>query len=136
MTKRRIKIDYDLLSPVEIYQLVLAGKIKKFPDRFWSEPDATENAVEILRYLLENILQWGTETIKKNYSEKLFTEYKLARMLNFLFNGSPFLALNTVYPNQFKEWELQHVPTNFWNKETAIQATKWMIEEKLKWDQN
>ena len=53
-------------------------------------------------------------------------------MLQFCFNGSPYQALNTTYPNKFKEWEFKNVPINFWNKEKGIEATKWLIEEKLK----
>ena len=48
----------------------------------------------------------------------------------------PFQFLNSnigVYPNQFKVWELQYVPKNFWNQDTGIQTTKWLIEEKLRW---
>jgi len=133
MTKHRIKIDYNLLSPVEIYQLILAGKIKRFPHRFWSEPDATENAIEILRFLFESILEWSHEDIKRCYDKKLFSEYKLQGLLKYIFNDRLFQALNSVYPNQFKEWELKSTPKNFWNEETAIQATKWLIEEKLRW---
>ena len=50
-----------------------------------------------------------------------------------MFNDSPFHALNAAYPNQFKEWELKFVPDKFWNKDTGIRATKWLIEERLKW---
>ena len=45
-------------------------------------------------------------------------------------------AINAAYPNQFKEWELKNTPGNFWNEETGIQATRWLIEEKLKWNNN
>ena len=72
--KKRTKIDCDLLSPVEIYQLVLTGKLKTFPSGSWTEPDAMENAVEILRYLFETILKWSFEDIKRNCSVKLFIE--------------------------------------------------------------
>ena len=57
-------------------------------------------------------------------------------MFSRVFNDSPFQALNAVYPNQFKEWELKFVPNKFWNKDTGIRATKWLIEEKLKWNED
>jgi hypothetical protein len=136
MKKRRTKINCDLLSPVEIFKLVLTEKLEKFPNRFWSNSDAIENAVEILRYLFESILQWSSEDIKKNCSKSLFKEYKLQTMFHGVFHGSPFRILNAAYPNQFKEWELKITPNNFWNEETGIKATKWLIEEKLKWTGN
>lgn len=85
MQKRRTKINYNLLSPVEIFKLVLAGEIKKFPNGFWSNPNGEENAVEILRYLFESILQWTSEDIKKYYNQQLFIEYKLYGMLAHAF---------------------------------------------------
>lgn len=136
MKKRRTKINYDLLSPVKIYQLVLTGKLKKFPNGFWSNSNGIEYAIEISRYLFESILQWSSEDIKKHYSFHIFVKNKLAGLLNIVFKGSPFEALNAAYPNQFKVWELNNTPMNFWNEETGVQATKWLIEEKLKWTEN
>ena len=46
------------------------------------------NAVIILRYLFESILQWTPEDIRKNYSQQLFTEYKLKGMFTHVFNDS------------------------------------------------
>ena len=53
-------------------------------------------------------------------------------MLNTCFNNSPYQAINTSYPNKFKEWEFKLVPKNFWTKEKGIEATRWLVEEKLK----
>ena len=53
-----------------------------------------------------------------------------------IYNGSVWQAINAAYPGQFREWELKNVPGNFWNEETGIQATRWLIEEKLKWNNN
>ena len=53
-------------------------------------------------------------------------------MLKKCYNGSPYQAINTAYPNKFKEWEFSIVPRNFWTKEKGIEATRWLIEEKLK----
>ena len=32
--------------------------------------------------------------------------------------------------------ELELVPNKFWNEKTGIRATKWLIEEKLKWNED
>ena len=55
-------------------------------------------------------------------------------MLTNLFNGSPYLAIENAYPGKFKPWELPSVHKKIWNLETAREATIWLIEEKLKWD--
>ena len=49
-------------------------------------------------------------------------------MLNTCFNNSPYQAINTAYPNKFKEWEFNLVPKNFWTTEKGAEATRWLIE--------
>ncbi|WP_195469757.1 hypothetical protein [Clostridium sp. D43t1_170807_H7] len=46
--------------------------------------------------------------------------------------NSPYLAINSVYINKYKEWEFKVVPKNFWRKEKSIEAIKWLIEEKIR----
>ena len=53
-------------------------------------------------------------------------------MLDICFNDSPYQAINTAYPNKYKEWEFKQVPQGFWSKEKGIEATKWLVEDKLK----
>ena len=53
-------------------------------------------------------------------------------MLLLCFNNSPYDALNSVYPNKFKLWELKKINKGIWNKEMGKEAVKWLIEEKLK----
>lgn len=46
---------------------------------------------------------------------------------------SAFKTLNSACPNKFKPWELKQVPNSYWTLERGLEATKWPIEEKLKW---
>ena len=80
MQKNQTKIDCGLLSPVEVYQLILVGKLKRFPNGFWCEPDGEENAGEILQYLFESLLQWSFQDIKQKIYFKIFNDYKLQGM--------------------------------------------------------
>lgn len=48
------------------------------------------------------------------------------------FNSSLFNAVNYVYLDRFKPWELNRVPSGSWTKENCIKATRWLIEDKLK----
>ena len=57
-------------------------------------------------------------------------------MISHIYKTNVWQAINTAYPNRFKEWELTRTSKHFWNQETAIQAIKWLIEEKLKWTKN
>lgn len=122
------------LSAVEIYKLVLDETLKTFPHYFWDEPDGTKNASEITKYLLEERLKWNDDDIKTNFNINIFRSNKLAGMMK-MFDGSPFKALDNVYPKKFKIWELKKsiVPRSYWNKKTIAKATKWLFKEKLKW---
>ena len=129
------KKKYDLLNmeAVEIYKLVLSGAIIRFPKGFWMQPEAKQNAIKITKYLLENVLQYTDDDIKTKVDGYTFNNNKLNSMLNKIYNGSPYECINSVYPDKFKQWELSNGPKNFWNKETTKEATKWLLEEKLKY---
>jgi hypothetical protein len=113
--------------------MVLKGDLKNFPHSFWTYEDAKKNAVDITKYLIEEILCWSHEDIKSNLDQKTFLSNKLCTMLLKVYGGSPFQVINSVYPNRFKPWELKQVPNSYWTSEKGIQATKWLIEEELKW---
>ncbi|TKH90197.1 DUF4046 domain-containing protein, partial [Bacillus cereus] len=116
----------------DIYQEILDGKRANFPYYIWSEDDNKQFARRVTKYLIEVILNWSTEEIKNGWSGKIIKKYKLYGMVTLVYNASPYAMLNDLYPNRFKEWELKYTPTNFWTKETAIEALRWTIEEKEK----
>lgn len=123
------------MDAVEVYQEVLRGKyIESFPRGFWKRSDASENAKKITRYLIEDRLKWNENDIKKNININIFKSNSLTGMISKYFNASPFKAIDNAYPGRFKPWELKSVSKNYWNKDTAKEATIWMVEEKLKWN--
>lgn len=101
--KKKIKSDYDRLSAIEVYKLVLSGKLKKFPNRTWNQPDSVDYGASILRYLIEDILKWTDDDIRNSYSYKTLRDNRLWGLLTEVFERSPFKALNTAYPGRFKE---------------------------------
>ena len=56
-------------------------------------------------------------------------------MLNAIFTKSPYAAINNAYLEKYKPWQFANVPKSYWTKETAAEATRWLIEEKLKWSE-
>ena len=121
-------------SPYFAIENAYPGKFKswefsKVPKNFWN----METAKEATMWLIEEKLKWSDEDVRRNLSQNTFKENSLCGMLDVLFNGSPYLAIDNAYPGKFKPWELPSVPKKFWNLETAKEATIWLIEEKLKW---
>ena len=120
---------------VQIYQEVLDGKRNRFPRDFWVEDEIANfsYSASITRYLIEEILKWNDEKIKSDICCNIFFKHKLKGMMCTIFNDSVFAALDNAYPGKFKQWELSCTPRNFWNLETAKQATIWLFKEHLKW---
>ena len=132
-------MDYEIRYPtiddidiIEMYKEILKGTRKIFVKGVWQRPDAIPNAIKVTKWLIEEKLKLTDEEIKEQLSVNLFRDNSLCGMLRSCFDDSPYKVINSTYPNKFKEWEFKSVPMNFWIKEKGIEATKWLIEEKLK----
>lgn len=102
--------EIEQMNPIEIYEDVLSGRLQRFPKDFFSYEGkiCMENiCTPIIKYLIEDKLNWSEEDIKNNLERKTFRENKLGGMLTHIFNDSPYLAINTAYPNKYKPWELK-----------------------------
>lgn len=113
--------------------MVLNGTLKQFPNGFWSVPENYDYAVKCMRYLIEHVLKWDEEQVKKNYSKEMLQKYKLRGMVQVLFPHSIYDALDNAYRGKYKPWELNKVGF-VWDEDKIIEATKWLVEEKLKLD--
>lgn len=115
-------------TPVQIYKKILKGDLKRFPDRFWKDPGAEQNAREITLFFIEELLHWNDEDVKKNLCESIFRKHKLSGMLEYTFDRSPFKAINNAYPNKFKEWEFKAAPKHIWeNEDKRNEAIRWLL---------
>lgn len=120
---------------VELYKKILTGELKRFPNRFWVDPGAEENAAAITRYLIEDILKWDEEDVKKNLSELVFRKNKLSGMLEYTFGRSPFKAIDNAYPGKYKEWDFKAAPKHIWeNEDKRNEAIKDLLIKTKKSD--
>ena len=63
------KVNLNMLNNVEIYKLVLKGYIQTFPNGFWSSLSNEEGvrvAIELIRYLIDDLLNYTREDILFN----------------------------------------------------------------------
>lgn len=119
---------------IEVYKLLLEGRITRFPPGVWERPEAIENSIKCAKYLIEEILNWNLEDVKSKIRMSIFNKYKLSGMMQKLYRNSPYEVLSLAYPNQFMPWELHEAPTKIWHeKENRIKAMDWLINTKLKW---
>lgn len=117
---------------IEIYEKRLNGTLDRFPYCYWTD----KNTIKVVvKYILEDKLNYSREEIADNFSIKFIMKYKLWGLMQY-FRGSPYELLNFVYPGEYLQWELKNVPMNTWNLETAKEALRWLIEKKLKWNKD
>lgn len=115
-------------TAIELYKKILKGELNRFPNRFWVDPGAEQNAKEITQYFIEKILKWDANNIRKNLCEAIFRKNKLSGMLEYVFDRSPFKAIDNAYPNAFKEWEFKAAPKHIWENESKREeAIKWLL---------
>ena len=120
---------------VEIYIKILKGELKRFPNRFWVDPAAEENAAAITRYFIEEVLNWNEDEVKKNLCERIFRENKLSGMLEYTFGRSPFKAIDNAYPGKYKEWDFKAAPKHIWgNEDKRNEALKDLLIKTKKSD--
>lgn len=96
---------------------------------YWNE----ENAPIAIRNNMM-LKRWSGDDIRKKYGYDFFRETGLIHMLNTVYDGDIYEALNSAYPGQYKMWELKRVKSGYWTQETIAEAVRWMIEDKLCWE--
>ena len=132
----RLLVEYFDSSYFKALEYTYPGRFKpwefsKGMTGIWDGVQGMKRAHEAILYII-NDLELTKDDIPKKISYITFKKYGLGGMLQTLFNSSPFQAVNSLYPGQFKPWEF-HVK-NYWQDKTienARIATKWLVEEKL-----
>jgi hypothetical protein len=105
--------------------------------RYWSDKtDGKERRCAAIRWLVEERLKWTLESGKKITAQD-FYEHGLWGMFVDHYNSSPTTAIMDAYPGKYHPWQIGTLPHHYWNGEQgrdhARMATRWLVEEKLKW---
>jgi hypothetical protein len=132
-----LKVKITNLDDIEIYELLLQGRIPNFPSGFWSnrsEEDAKDVAIKLLKYLIDEKLKFNKEDVKRELSKVLLTKYKL-HTASKLFGRSAIRYIICAYPEVgYQPWQFMHdkVPENYWTQEkNRIDALKYVFEVEL-----
>lgn len=76
------------------------------------------NIAKIVRYVINDVLNWRTREEILEFSIAIMTKYRI-EFSNTDINGvkrSPFALLQLAYPDlNIQGWELSHAPQNYWN---------------------
>jgi len=87
-------------SAIEVYKVVLSGR--RFPKGYWQKPEARKNAIEITKYLSEEVLELSVNDVKKKLTYQVFRDNGLGGMLSRIYNNSSYEAIDTAYPEQIQ----------------------------------
>ena len=131
------KIDFAYLDDIEIYELLLQGRISSFPSGFWSNRSTEETkdvAIKLLKYLIDERLKFSKEDVKRELSKMFLIKYKL-HTASKLFGRSAIRYIICTYPEgQHQPWQFMHdkVPQSYWTQEeNRISALKYTFEVDL-----
>lgn len=120
-------------SPYSAINIIYPNRFKPWEFAFVAKNywKSEESCITATKWLVEEKLHLSDKELKNNLSFALFKYNNLKGMLTCHFNNSPFEAINLAYPNKFKPWEFTRCSKKYWTKETAVEATRWLVEEKL-----
>ncbi len=112
------------------------GDVLQVPPAYWRSP---ENVKENIEWLMQRE-QIPLDDLPRRLSIPLLEGNGL-RGLVACYNGSTFKIAEAAYSGKFHIWQFRHNGNRIWTKgdgtpnyELARQATKWLVEEKLKLD--
>ncbi|MBN1328971.1 MAG: hypothetical protein JXA54_05815 [Candidatus Heimdallarchaeota archaeon] len=133
----RILVEFFDSSYYKALDYVYPGKFKpwqfsKGMTGIWNGEDGIKRSLEAISYIIKN-LNIAEEDIPRKITYQVFKDFGLGGMLQTLYCSSPYQAINALYSNKFKPWEFS--VKNFWKNvdiSTAQEATRWLVEEKLK----
>lgn len=127
--RRRNKsgLDYANLTPVQVYDYVVAGRILTFPNGYV----IPENMKEILREVILNRHKLKREQICQNVNYTYLKRYQLGGARR-AFNSSIYELITYCFPEfNIKRWELNKVPNGYWkNQEFKREFMLWLAEKE------
>ncbi|MBI2548779.1 DUF4046 domain-containing protein [Candidatus Woesearchaeota archaeon] len=104
---------------------------------FWRGKEGREHAKAALRWFVEKRLKIPLHEVPLHINIKTLTAHGLSGLLG---RTTPYQSqwelVNDTYPGLFKPWDFKVIKRSYWQGEQGKrhirEATKWLIEEKLK----
>ena len=123
-----VKRDYQKMDPMDVYQLVAKGTLKKFPNGYLDK----KKIKYILRHIVFNVYGYTTkEAIISYVNIKFLRGNYMGGFIKF-FEGTPYLLIKY----SFDEWDIRaweyskSVPNNFWQNENNRREFIFWLAEK------
>lgn len=133
LSKKRnyFKVDETFeMDTFEVYNLVLSGKLKRFPNGFMDR-----NVAKVLvRSIIIDELKFSREDICKKFNFEILKQYCLggtSKYFDSIYDGINHI-FNDLYPdNPIMQWELNKVHPEFWvDVKNRINFITWIAEKE------
>jgi len=119
---------------IHIFNLVLNGKLKSFPNGFSKHK---QYKYIVLKHLFDSVLNWGYQDICNQFGNNILEEYKLDSIIKIKEAKQLIIEIYSEY--NIKLWEFkkhENFPLSFWKIDDNINdALKW-LKYKLNSDKN
>lgn len=110
-------------------------EIRQTPKGYWKGEVGFAHAVQAVKWLVEQECKIPHHELPKQVRHDHFKKHGLSSMLDFVFRGSPFAAIDAAYPGLFKKCQFHCVGNGFWNGSDGLkharEALEWLIQEQL-----
>lgn len=120
-----------------IYEEILSGELKQFPQSTWSLPEeAKSTLLKLVRYLVHERFQWDRQDFCNDFCLRTIISYRLNTGFLKVYKRNIFPLVTDAFPDwKINAWEMRksRVPARFWTEKTTIEATRWLIENRLVW---
>ena len=126
------KRDYTKMTPLEVYALVVKGKLKKFPNNYLDK----DIIKVIVRHLLLVVYGYTREDVLTKVNHEFFSKNFLGGARKF-FNVSDMTMIIYCFPEwDIQYWEFKEAPMRFWQDVNNRKAFVLWIGKKENLDLN
>ncbi|MED3686153.1 hypothetical protein P4530_24630 [Bacillus thuringiensis] len=105
-------------------------EFKMTPINYWTKA----KALEALKWTIEEKEKLKDNELLEVYGIRWLSNHKLNSSRRIFWKGIPQSMINELYRERFKEWQFKKTRSNWWTRQKALKALKWLIEEREKMD--
>ncbi|WP_297639810.1 hypothetical protein [uncultured Clostridium sp.] len=108
------------------YKIHIEKSIARFPKGTWSGANGKANFEKLFKYIVEEYYHIEINDMLF-LNSKWFIKNNLTTPFSKFGKDSPYKAINLVYPNALKKFEMNSACKEYWNKDTAKEALLFYI---------
>ena len=119
--------NYDNMTPLEVYALVVRGVIKKFPNGYLDK----ERIKTIVRYVMLDAYNFTRQDVIQVVNHEFFQKNFLGGVRKLFDYGDNEVLIYSFPEWELKQWNFRKAPPNFWkNKANQKEFVLWICDKE------